>query len=460
MAIREGKNMKVFKKSILLIIASFSLLLASCNGGKQVKPYITISPDTIEMYEDEYSLVEAKTNSKKQISFASENSDVVSVNSSGVLLAKSAGTTVVKATVEDIFAVCSITVKPISEKIEEHIEFEKSLFVVGLNDEVTENRIVPTFYHGEQAISGKTFEYTSLKPTIASVSSDGVITINSVGIASIMVTCESIKATVIVDIYDIIIRDIEDWEDMLKTTGNKNARFYLDNDLDFEGVEYSPYSSYGNNLMGELKGNYHTVSNITMKENGSIQSIFGFASVFALTDIRFINTTFTSLTKNGGLFTSLYQHYSEIDEIGKSVTLTGSSIINNVLCDFVFSDVTSCFIADKFYGGNVDNVYVRASKTSGEPLKEADTYLMAYSYYTWYGTSHFINMIGLVENGSITKQVKKADPSDDLYYPDTITDVKTDVAGSIIEANYLASLNFDSNIWDIKPNELPTFLNN
>ena len=298
-----------------------------------------------------------------------------------------------------------------------------------------------------------TFVFSYQNSSIASVNSNGNITINGVGTTSIEVKSDSISASVVVDVYDIVIRTVEDWENMLKTTKNRKARFYLDNDLDFTGVEYESYSSYENNLMGELKGNYHTVSNITMKPSDSIQSLFGFASVFSLSDIRFINVTFTSTVKNGGLFTSLYQHYSEE---GVS-NLVGQSIISNVLCDFSFSDVTSCVIADKFYGANVDYVYARVRSATGKTLKENNTYLLAYSYYTWFGTSHFINIIGLVENGNITKNVKNANPADTLYYPDTINEIKTDSASSIIEANYLASLSYDTNIWEIKPNELPSF---
>lgn len=106
----------------------------------------------------------------------------------------------------------------------------------------------------------------------------------------------------------------------------------------------------------------------------------------------------------------------------------------------------------------MDYVYARVRSVTGKTLKENNTYLLAYSYYTWFGTSHFINIIGLVENGNITKNVKNANPADTLYYPDTINEIKTDSASSIIEANYLASLSYDTNIWEIKPNELPSFL--
>lgn len=451
--------MNIFKKSIILLLSTVSLLLAGCNKTDNTsKLFIAISPETIEMYEEDYGLVTAETNSTKQITYSSDDNDIVSVNASGVLLAKSAGMTTIRATVEDVFATCSVIVKPLNEKVEDFIRFEQSLLLVGLNDEPTENIIVPYYYHDGQAVSGKNFEYTALNPSIADVSSTGKITVCGSGTASILVTCDSISATVIVDVYDIVIRTTDDWTNMLKATGNRDARFYLDNDLDFTGIEYVSYANYGNNLMGELKGNYHTVSNITMKANDAIQSIFGFASVFSLSNIRFINTVFTSTVKNGGLFTSLYQHYSEKDSTGKTTTVTGSSSISNVLCDFVFSEVTSCVIADKFYGGCVDFVYVKARSAEGKALKEADTYLLTYSYYTWYGASHFINIVGLVENGNITKTVKKADPNDDLYYPNTITEVKTDVAASLIEANYLASLSFDTNIWDIKPTELPSFM--
>lgn len=449
-----GRIMNLFKKSILVFLSTFAILLAGCNkgGDNQPQTYITISPDTVEMYEEEYGLVTVETNSKKQITFVSENSDVVSVSSSGILLAKAAGTTVVKAMVEDIFASCSVTVKPISEKVEDCIRFEKSLFVIGLNDEISENAIVPTYYHGEQAISGKTFEYATSSSSIASVSTNGRITANGAGTTSITVTCDGVSATVIVDVYNIIIRTTVDWENMLKTRENQNARFYLDNDLDFTGVEYVAYAVEGNRIMGELEGNYHTVSNITMKANDSYQSIFGYSSVFALSNIRFINVTFTSSVRNCGLFTHVLNFYKNASD----ETIVGNPVISNVLCDFAFSDVISSVISNSFYGASVDNVYAKVRSTSGEPLQEGNANLLSYLYYTWYGTSHFNNVIGLVENGSITSKLKK---NHEDYYPNGISEVKTDVGSSLIEANYLASLSFDSNIWNIKPNELPSFLN-
>ena len=446
--------MKFFKKIVFILLPAFVFSLTGCNKKKtEIKTTLTIDPIEIEMYEDDCALVKAETNSTKSVTYSSQNSDVVSVNSSGVLLAKNAGKTYVNASVEDLNASCYVTVKPISEKTEDYIRFDKSLFVIGLNDASTENVIAPTYYHAGEAVGGKSFVYSSSNEEIATVSANGSISVKASGTTSIVVTCDSVTANVILDVYDIVIRTTSDWEDMLKTTQNKNARFYLDNDLDFTDVQYVYYSDFDHKLMGFFEGNYHIVSNITMKTNDLVQSIFGYASVFSVMNIRFINVKFTSSVKNGGLFSSLLQHYSE-DGVNQ---ITGQSVIRNVLCDFIFSDVVSCVIADRFYGANVDYVYVKARNAAGTALRESDTYLMAYSYYTWFGTSHFIDVIGLVEKGSITKEVKNADPSDTIYYPDTITEVKTNVAASLIEANYLASLSFDSNVWNIRPNELPSF---
>ena len=446
--------MKLLRKLVLLIVPAFVFTLTGCGKKKnEVKTTLVINPTTIEMYEDDYALLTAETNSTKSITYASQNSDVVTVSSSGVLLAKNAGITYVNASVEDLTASCYVTVKPSSEKTEDYIKFNKSLFVIGLNDAANENTIIPTYYHLGESISGKSFTYSSSNGSVADVSSDGKIMVKGSGTALINVSCDSINANVIVDVYDIVVRTTDDWESMLKSTKNKNARFYLDADLDFSGIQYVYYSDFYHMLMGSLEGNYHTVSNIKMKVNDLVQSIFGYVSVFSLSNIRFINTEFTSTVKNGGLFTSLLQHYS--DE--SSNTITGQSAVSNVLCDFIFSDVTSCVVADRFYGANVDCVYAKVRNKEGKTLTAGNTYLLAYYYYTWFGTSHFINVIGLVENGNITKEVKKADPADGDYYPNTINEVKTNVANSVIEINYIASLNFDLNIWNIKPDELPSF---
>ena len=450
--------MKLFRKLTLLLLPALVVSLNGCGKKKQEeKTTIAINPVEIEMYEEDYALLNAETNSTKSITYTSDNNDVVSVNSSGVLLAKNAGATYVKASVEDVFASCYVLVKPISEKIEDYISFDKSLFVIGLNDEPSEQKVVPTYYHNKEAIGGKIFTYSSSNQSVIDVSGDGVIEVKGTGTALINVACDALSAYVVVDVYDIVIRTTKDWVNMLKMTQKNNARFCLANDLDFTGIEYVYYSSFIDKLdplMGLLEGNYHTVSNITMKESDVVQSIFGCASAFILTNIRFINIKFTSTSRNGGLFTDLLQHYSVK---GLDEPVVSQSIIKNVLCDFIFSDVYSCVIADRFYGANVDNVYAKVRSVEGIDLKETKTSLLSYLYYTWYGTSHFINVIGLVENGVITKDLKK---NNDAYYPNTITEVKTNVGSSLIEANYLASLSFDSNIWNIKPNEFPSFINN
>ena len=446
--------MKLFRKTILMLLPIFVISLSGCDKkNTEVKTTLAINPTEIEMFEDEYALVKADTNSTKSVVYTSNNGDVVSINSSGVLLAINAGKTYVNASVEDLTASCYVTVKPLSEKTQDYIKFDKSLFVIGLNDGDIENNITPTYYHGGEVISGKNFIYTSLNEEIASVSAEGKITVNGTGTTTISVTCDSISANIVLDVYDIVIRTTNDWDNMLRTTQMKNARFYLDNDLDFTGISYVYHSDFDNKLMGVFEGNYHTVSNITMASNDLVQSIFGYASVFSISNIRFTNVNFNSTVKNGGLFSSLLQHYSE----DGANQITGQSVIKNVLCDFIFSDVASCVIADRFYGANIDYVYAKVRNAAGKTLKESDTFLLAYSYYTWFGSSHFINVIAFVENGSITKQVKNADPSDTIYYPDTITEVKTEVGSSLIESNYLASLSFDNNIWNIKPNELPSF---
>ena len=70
--------MNIFKKGILLLLSTFSISLVGCNKNKdQEKPFISINPTSIEMYEEDYGLVKAETNINKPISFSSGNSDIV-----------------------------------------------------------------------------------------------------------------------------------------------------------------------------------------------------------------------------------------------------------------------------------------------------------------------------------------------------------------------------------------------
>lgn len=248
-----------------------------------------------------------------------------------------------------------------------------------------------------------------------------------------------------------------DWISMLGSTKNRKARFYLNNDIDFTGVEYYTPSSYDNILMGEVKGNYHTLTNITMKPSAERQSIFGYAAAFTLTNIRFVNVTYTSTYRNTGLFICIYEHVTEKDASGNNVNNVYPSTISNVLCDFIYSDVMSALIADSFYGCGVENLYVRVKNSQGKDFKESTLYASAFNFYNWYGSSYIVNMVVYFGGGKITVEPKKLNPSDTAFWLDLKSCI-IDATTSFIEANYLASKTYDPNIWLIEPNKLPTFV--
>jgi len=450
--------MKLFKKTGLIFLSALAITLCGCKEtpATPTKPTITINPSSLEIFEDDQALVTAETTSLKPISYSSADTNIVSVNSSGILIAKAVGVTTIKASVEDVFDTCTVTVKPISEKVEDYIAFKKSSFVIGFN-ESDENIIEPTYYHEKEPVQDKNFTYTSLDESVATVNQDGKISIIGSGVASIVVSADEVYNTVFVDVYDIVMKTAADWMSMLATTKNRKARFYLNNDIDFEGVEYSTPSRYDNILMGEVKGNYHTLTNITMKPSAERQSIFGYASAFTLTNIRFTHVTYTSSYRNTGLFVCIYEHVTEKDGSGNNVNNVYPSTVSNVLCDFVYTSVMSSLIADSFYGCGVENLYVHVSNAEGKEFKESTLYATAFNFYNWYGSSYIVNMVVYLDSGKITVEPKKLDPSDTGFWLD-LKKCIIDTTTSLIEANFLASKNYDPNIWMIKPNELPTFV--
>ena len=332
-----------------------------------------------------------------------------------------------------------------------YITFEVSDFVIGMNENQT-YQISPS-YHSDDSIKQKTFTYKSSDETIATVNESGIITPVKAGTTSVVVSVGKISASVYLDIYTIKMSTKEDWMAMLGVTGNKEARFYLNQDIDMEGVSYAPKSSYGDYLMGELNGNYHSVKNITMKTTLVEQSVFGFATAFNVRNIAFENTTFTSIDpdNNYGLFISYMHHITEKDSVGKDVNVVYPAVINTVLCDFKYTQSSGYLIAKNFYGGVIQDVFGYMRDSSGNPMDTFHSYAIAKEFYLWWDSNSISNVVCYVPNGDVSIKPNSENSGLPISY-DGIH--KTD---SLIEADYLAYTYLDSNVWNIAPNEIPSF---
>lgn len=438
--------MRKHLSAITVMTIAATLLLGCKQSYKKEKGYLRLDNYECTLFEDETFVLNGTTNISGTISYTSENNRIASVSSSGRVIAKKEGQTRIMASIEALKVYCHLIVKSISEKDGDYITFEEDNFAIGLNENET-YQIHPSYHSGDSVVE-RSFAFTSEDENIARVNESGIITPVKEGITSVIVSSNDVSAAVYLDIYNIKINTPEDWMTMLATTGNKEARFYLNQDIDMTGIAYEPATSYGTYLMGELNGNYHSVKNITIKENLPEQSIFGFATAFNLYNIAFENTIFTAsnVDNNCGLFVSYMHHITE-----NGVNVVYPAVINTVLCDFKYTQESGYLIAKNFYGGIIQDVFGYMRDINGLPLTEEHSYAIAKQFYLWWDPNSISNVICYVPNGDIS--IRPASESTGL--PISFDGIyKTD---SLIEADYLASNYFDMNVWDVSPNETPSF---
>ena len=152
-ALMGGKKMR--NKFILLSLLAFApISMASCSCAAQEekeepkKTEISFENAYYTLYEDDMIKLKVNTNSTKNIEFLSSNSDIVSVSSDGLVIAKKPGDVVISASVEGVTANCNISVKDLSEKKTAYISLEENSFTLGLN-ETELKKINPTFYDAD-----------------------------------------------------------------------------------------------------------------------------------------------------------------------------------------------------------------------------------------------------------------------------------------------------------------------
>lgn len=411
---------------------------------------ITLNQTALSLFEDDSFLLEITSQYTGVVSYSSSNPAVASVSSAGRIIAKKVGKATIKVLVGKATATCEVIVDSIENKKEDYILCSQKEYIVGLN-ETSLPSIQPTYYVNGVVDTSKTFNYVSKNEDIASVSTNGSITLHKPGVASVEVSSNNVSTTIYLNVYTVNIKSTSDWKDMLETVDDKNARFYLSTDLDFSGEDYELRNGYDEEwhchyIMGEFDGGFHKVSHITMTNTSENQSIFGYATAFTAKNVEFDSITFTSTSANGGLFTSLMHH---ITEDGTNNIYT--TLVQDVICDFKYSSIGGSGIANAFYGGGVQNVFISMKDVNNNPLLPSKTWALTKETYLWWDPNFVSNMICYVPQGDVSITPKTASSGLPMSY-DAI--YKT---SSLIEADFLASEYFDANIWDIKPNEIPTF---
>ena len=162
------------------------------------------------------------------VTYTSLDNNIATVSSSGLVTGISEGTTTIKATYEGIVATCTITVVPVVYDI------VLSEYLTTIKEKGT-YQILPTCTIDTVVDISPIITYTSLNPTIATVSTDGIITGVLEGITSIISGYNGIEKSFILTIEkDVIISK------PIQIVGSDTIKVGLSSTYNVENIDGSP----------------------------------------------------------------------------------------------------------------------------------------------------------------------------------------------------------------------------
>lgn len=491
--------MKKAKRMLsLLLCLSMACVtsLTACKGGDEESSSagsssveelgaITLDKTSLTVQVDDDFYLHATTQGGF-VTWSSSDKEIATVSSSGRVLAKKVGTVTITATAGEASASCVITVVEGSGVAGSEIKTDATAYLLSLTD--NECATIQATYvvdngETEEVQSGKSFTYQSSDEGVATVSADGKITPVALGTTEIAITCEGLTAFVTADVYTDDISTPAEWMNVIKNScvmpdkPETDERYYLKNDIDFEGVTYdiggvargssSNTVSQGGNIYhfgSEINGNFHTVKNITeWKVDVALnaenhQSIFGRTVGATVSNINFKNVVFTSPSSYG--LCAIMMHHTSLGQMKYNY-------FTNVRAEFLYGyepvggtkGEMATGVTGRAYGAVLKDVVVQMRSVNGVNLKERYNQVYGFSYaeWVWYGGS-LTNVLTLVEDLP-EEEVKFLNESagDQIYkHPKA----NCYAVSTQMQAAYYAQLILDKDVWDFHPNTAPTFKTN
>lgn len=451
--------------SIAAIVTTLCLVLAK---PSEIEPTEKV---TIKLNVNDYSLVEddtftlaATTNSTDIVKWTSTDTAVASVSSQGRVIAKTVGKTTITATVGNVSDSCTVTVLA-DVNTQTKIEINQPILRLSVSRGATQIQGTVTTANGQQTLAEAGATYKSDNTDIATVSANGTVTPVSVGSTLVYVTVGGRTKIVSVEVYTMLVSTAEDWNTMLGLPGDLAARFYVTNDIDFYGVTYNAKTNNGGDVLlsqsfcGSLDGGGHAIRNVTFDGSVSSQSLFGTMVGCTLTDIAFYDIHFTS-SNAAGLAIRIVQHYNVADENGNATRdlLFAPCYVKNVFGDFVYDYHGVGGIANFYFGGGLENVFVNMRMSDGSAVNKNIDFAVAKQSMiwsmadpNWFANNYLNNVVVLVENGA-------ANAAWDTTYDGGGLTISLDglhVVTTKMEAGYLVRTLFDNNVWTVTPGLLP-----
>lgn len=447
------------------IVTTLCLMLAKPSEETPTdKTTISLNVNAYALTEDETFTIAATTNSTDVIKWTSSSPEVASVSSQGRVIAKTAGETTITATVGNVSDSCTVTVLA-DVNTQTKIEINQPILRLSVSRGATQIQGTVTTADGQQTLAEAGATYKSDNTDIATVSANGTVTPVAVGSTLVYVTVGGRTKIVSVEVYTMLVSTAEDWNAMLGLPGDLAARFYVTNDIDFSGVTYNAKTNNGGDVLlsqsfcGSLDGGGHTISNVTFDGSVSSQSLFGTMVGCTLTNIAFSNIHFTA-SGAAGLAIRVLQHYNVADENGNATRelLFAPCYGTNVFGDFVYDYHSVGGIANIYFGGGLENVFVNMRMSDGSALNKTTDFAVAKQSMiwsmadpNWFPNNYLNNVVVLAESGAVNAAWDTTYDGGGL----TISLDGLHVVTTKMEAGYLVRTLFDNNVWTVTPGLLP-----
>ncbi len=446
------------------IVTTLCLVLAKPSEETPTdKTTISLNVNAYALTEDETFTIAATTNSTDVIKWTSSSPEVASVSSQGRVIAKTAGETTITATVGNVSDSCRVQV--VADNAQATIKLAQTTLRLSAASGAMQIQGTVVGGDSQQTLAEAGATYETDNASVATVSADGTVTPMSVGSTLVFVSANGRTKTVAVEVYTMLVSTAEDWNAMLGLPGDLAARFYVTNDIDFSGVTYNAKTNNGGDVLlsqsfcGSLDGGGHTISNVTFDGSVSSQSMFGTMVGCTLTDIAFYDIHFTS-GNAAGLAIRMVQHYNVADENGNATRdlLFAPCYVTNVFGDFVYDYHSVGGIANIYFGGGLENVFVNMRMSDGSALNKTTDFAVARQSMiwsmadpNWFPNNYLNNVVVLAESGAVNAAWDTTYDGGGL----TISLDGLHVVTTKMEAGYLVRTLFDNNVWTVTPGLLP-----
>ncbi len=446
------------------IVTTLCLVLAKPSEETPTdKTTISLNVNAYALTEDETFTIAATTNSTDVIKWTSSSPEVASVSSQGRVIAKTAGETTITATVGNVSDSCRVQV--VADNEQATIKLAQTTLRLSAASGAMQIQGTVVGGDSQQTLAEAGATYETDNASVATVSADGTVTPMSVGSTLVFVSANGRTKTVAVEVYTMLVSTAEDWNVMLGLPGDLAARFYVTNDIDFTDVVYNAKVNNGGDVLlsqsfcGSLDGGGHTISNVTFDSAVSSQSLFGTMVGCTLTNIAFSNIHFTA-SGAAGLAIRVLQHYNVADENGNATRdlLFAPCYVTNVFGDFVYDYHSVGGIANIYFGGGLENVFVNMRMSDGSAVNKNTDFAVARQSMiwsmadpNWFPNNYLNNVVVLAESGAVNAAWDTTYDGGGL----TISLDGLHVVTTKMEAGYLVRTLFDNNVWTVTPGLLP-----